>query len=79
MLRALPLGVNPNYLIYNKSLADDLGLDWDPDHLTWSQILDLGVEWYEQGEDLTLFSCMNTTQVDAIVNGSAVGKFGCFC
>ena len=67
VLRALPLGVNPNYLIYNKTLADDLGLDWDTDHLTWSQILDLGMEWYEQGEDLTLFSCMNTSQVDTIV------------
>lgn len=78
VLRALPLGVNPNYLIYNKSLADDLGLDWDPDHLTWSQILDLGVEWYEQGEDLTLFSCMNTTQVDAIVTDLLLANLDAF-
>ena len=36
-----------------------------------------GMEWYEQGENLTLFSCMNTIQVDTIVTDLLDGRYAC--
>ena len=33
-----------------------------------------GMKWYEQGENLTLFSCMNTIQVDTIVTDLLGGR-----
>ena len=67
-LRAVPLALNPPYLIYNKTLADSLGLDWDPLQLTWSEILDLGAQWHQEGQDLTLFGVMNSSSVDTLVS-----------
>lgn len=67
-LRAVPLALNPPYLIYNRTLADSLGLDWDPQHLTWSEILDLGAQWSAEGQDLTLFGVMNSSYVDTLVS-----------
>ena len=67
-LRALPLALNPPYLIYNRTLADSLGLDWDPQQLTWSEILDLGSQWQADGKDLTLFGVMNSSYVDTLVS-----------
>lgn len=68
VLRAVPLALNPPYLIYNKTLADSLGLDWDPQQLTWSEILDLGGQWHQDGQDLTLFGVMNSASVDTLVS-----------
>lgn len=67
-LRAVPLALNPPYLIYNKTLADSLNLDWDPQQLTWSEILDLGTQWYQEGQDLTLFGVMNSSHVDTLIS-----------
>lgn len=54
-IRALPVAIRPQYLIYNETLAGKLGLDWDPEELTWSQLLNLAEEWQSQGTDLSLF------------------------
>lgn len=67
-LRAVPLALNPPYLIYNKTLADSLNLDWNPQQLTWSEILDLGTQWYQEGQDLTLFGVMNSSHVDTLIS-----------
>ena len=64
----MPLALNPPYLIYNKTLADSLGLDWDLQQLTWSEILALGTQWYQEGQDLTLFGVMNSSAVDTLVS-----------
>lgn len=77
-LRAVPLALNPPYLIYNKTLANSLGLDWDPQQLTWSQILDLGEQWYQDGEDLTLFGMMNTSYVDTLLSHMILVNLGEF-
>lgn len=67
-LRAVPLALNPTYLIYNKTLADSLSLDWDPLQLTWAEILDQGAQWHQEGQDLTLFGVMNSSSVDTLVS-----------
>lgn len=54
-IRALPVAIQPNYLIYNETLADQLGLNWDLDQLTWSKILDLAAEWQSENLDISLF------------------------
>lgn len=51
-IRGLPLGVRPNYYVWNQELLDELGID--PYTVTWSQLLDLALEWKEQGTDLSL-------------------------
>lgn len=51
-IRGLPLGVLPTYYVWNQELLDEL--DIDPYTVTWSQLLDLALEWKEQGTDLSL-------------------------
>lgn len=51
-IRGLPLGVLPTYYVWNQELLDEL--DIDPYTVTWSQLLDLALEWKEQGADLSL-------------------------
>lgn len=51
-IRGLPLGVLPSYYVWNRELMDELGID--PYTVTWSQLLDLALEWKEQGTDLSL-------------------------
>lgn len=51
-IRGLPLGVRPNYYVWNQELLDELGID--PYTVTWSQLLDLALGWKEQGTDLSL-------------------------
>ena len=51
-IRGLPLGVLPTYYVWNQELLDELGID--PYTVTWSQLLDLALEWKEQGTDLSL-------------------------
>lgn len=51
-VRGLPLGVLPTYYVWNQELLDELGID--PYTVTWSQLLDLALEWKEQGTDLSL-------------------------
>jgi len=51
-IRGLPLGVLPTYYVWNQDLLDEL--DIDPYTATWSQLLDLALEWKEQGADLSL-------------------------
>ena len=78
VLRAVPLGVDPNYLVYNKTLAQELGLDWDTDRLTWSQILALGKAWDEQEKDLALFGCMHATQLNTIMSELLLANLDAF-
>ena len=51
-IRGLPLGVRPNYYVWNQELLDELNID--PYTVTWSQLLDLALEWKEQGTNLSL-------------------------
>ncbi|MDE7004161.1 MAG: ABC transporter substrate-binding protein [Oscillospiraceae bacterium] len=51
-IRGLPLGVRPNYYVWNQELLDELNID--PYTVTWSQLLDLALRWKEQGTDLSL-------------------------
>lgn len=51
-IRGLPLGVRPNYYVWNQELLDELNID--PYTVTWSQLLDLALGWKEQGTDLSL-------------------------
>lgn len=51
-VRGLPLGALPTYYVWNQELLDELGID--PYTVTWSQLLDLALEWKEQGTDLSL-------------------------
>lgn len=55
-IRALPLGVKPNYVVYNETLLQDLDNPFDPDTVTWSQLLDLALQWKQNGIDLSLTS-----------------------
>lgn len=55
-IRALPLGVKPNYVVYNETLLQELGNPFDPDTVTWSQLLDLALQWKQDGMDLSLTS-----------------------
>ncbi|WP_294757981.1 ABC transporter substrate-binding protein [uncultured Gemmiger sp.] len=66
-LRAIPLGVNPQYLIYNQTLGEQLGLTWDTDSLTWTQIFDLGMRWKDENAPYTLFACMSAYAVNETV------------
>lgn len=56
-IRALPLGIVPTYLMYNETLLQSLGNPIDPDTVTWSQLLDLALQWKAEGTDLSLTSC----------------------
>ncbi len=56
-IRALPLGIVPTYLMYNETLLQSLGNPIDPDTVTWSQLLDLALQWKEAGTNLSLTSC----------------------
>ncbi len=51
-IRGLPLAVLPTYYVWNQELLDEL--DIDPYTVTWSQLLNLALEWKEQGTDLSL-------------------------
>lgn len=51
-IRGLPLGMLPNYYVWNQDLLEEL--DIDPYTVTWSQLLDLALEWQAQGADLSL-------------------------
>lgn len=48
-LCGVPLGVSPQYLIYNETLGQSLGLTWDTDALTWKDLLDLATVWQAAG------------------------------
>ena len=54
-LRAVPLGVSYESLIYNTKLLRELGNPIDPNTVTWSELLDLALQWKEEGRDLSLF------------------------
>ncbi len=51
-IRALPLGVVPTYYTWNEELLNQL--DIDPDHVTWSELLEMALKWKEDGSDLSL-------------------------
>ena len=56
-VRALPLGIQPQYLIYNMTLLEEQGNPVDPDTVTWSELLNLALRWKEEGTDLSLTTC----------------------
>lgn len=56
-IRAVPLGNIPQYFIYNGALLEKLGSPIDTNTVTWSQLLDLALEWKKDGTDLSLTSC----------------------
>lgn len=51
-IRGLPLGIKPSYYVWNQELLDELRID--PHTVTWSQLLNLALEWRDQGTDLSL-------------------------
>src|SRR5699024_10893454 len=40
---------------YNTKLLRELGNPIDPNTVTWSELLDLALQWKEEGRDLSLF------------------------
>lgn len=56
-IRAVPLGNAPMFFIYNASLLKELGAPINPDAVTWSELLDLALQWEQDGTDLSLTSC----------------------
>lgn len=67
-IRALPLGVQPVVLYYNQTLADELGLNWDAEDLTWSQLLDLALKWKESGAEYSLFAPNYYNSLDFVLS-----------
>lgn len=55
-IRAIPMGNVPNFFLYNMSLIEGQNLSIDPDSVTWSELLDLALQWKEDGTDLSLTS-----------------------
>lgn len=68
-VRGLPVAIRPQYLIYNETLAGELGLTWDPEELTWSQLLELAEEWQAQGKDLSLFGSYTDDMAESMLYG----------
>jgi ABC-type glycerol-3-phosphate transport system substrate-binding protein len=54
-IRALPVAISPQYLVYNETLAQQLGLTWDEEDLTWSELLDLAQQWQADDSPYSLF------------------------
>lgn len=61
-LCGVPLGVSPQYLIYNETLGPSLGLTWDTDALTWKDLLDLATVWQAAGEASPSLFCTGTAR-----------------
>ena len=61
-LCGVPLGVSPQYLIYNETLGQSLGLTWDTDALTWKDLLDLATVWQAAGEASPSLFCTGTAR-----------------
>ena len=53
-IRAVPLAASPSYYIWNMQLLEELGNPVDPNTVTWSELLDLALQWKEKGTRLSL-------------------------
>lgn len=76
-LCGVPLGVSPQYLIYNETLGQSLGLTWDTDALTWKDLLDLATVWQAAGEASPSLFCTGTARdPDSNFGGLSPGQSG---
>lgn len=76
-LCGVPLGVSPQYLIYNETLGQSLGLTWDTDALTWKDLLDLATVWQAAGEASPSLFCTGTARdPDFDFGGLSPGQSG---
>ena len=55
-IRGLPVFYNPNYIEFNKELADSLGLKLNTNNLKWSEVLGLVEQLEEKNSDVTVFA-----------------------
>lgn len=53
-IRAVPLGVASVTMVYNIELLRELGDPIDPNTVTWSELLDLALQWKQEGKNLSL-------------------------
>lgn len=51
-IRGVPVGIIPTHLIWNEDLLQKYGID--PYTVTWSQLLDLALQWQDDGTNLAL-------------------------
>lgn len=54
-ISALPVAIQPSYWIYNQTLAEKMGVSWDTDNITWSQVFDLAQQWQADGVKESVF------------------------
>lgn len=55
-IRAVPVAVCMEDYMYNQTLLEQLGRPIDPNTVRWSELLDLAIQWKENGTDLSLTS-----------------------
>lgn len=55
-IRAIPLHIQSQFMVFNRTLADQLGLTLDPEKVTWSELLALAAKWEEEGADYSVFA-----------------------
>lgn len=53
-VRGVPLGVSTRGVLYNVKLLEELGNPIDPETVTWSELLDLALQWKREGKSLSL-------------------------
>lgn len=61
-VRAVPLGISPSYYFYNKTLAASEHISLSPARATWSEVLELALQWKKDGKDLSLISANPSEQ-----------------
>ena len=55
-VRAVPVAISPDYCLLNETLWEELGSPFDPNQVTWMELLDLALEWKEAGTGLSLYA-----------------------
>lgn len=61
-IRAVPVAISPDYCLLNETLWEELGSPFDPNQVTWMELLDLALEWKEAGTGLSLYAGSGQTE-----------------
>lgn len=56
-IRAVPVAISPDYYLLNETLWEELDSPFDPNEVTWMELLDMALAWKEEGTDLSLCTC----------------------
>lgn len=64
-IRAVPVAISPDYYLLNETLWKELGSPFDPNGVTWMELLDMALEWKEEGTDLSLCACGAGEQLES--------------